>query len=226
MGIYHWKEQENKSFRVAAFGSSNTQLSFANAGRHNWVDWLHMNLQHTIGTHVTVTNLGIGGDKADDLLNRMERDVMPLNPSLVIVTIGGNDAAQEVPVIRFADNLKRICLNIREYQAIPVLQTYYCPVYHESPSGFQKRFEDMMQVERDLASEEGLELVDQLSCFEPLYRNDPATYTKLMRDWLHLNHLGNFVMGQFISTHYGMPALPIPEDLQPDLVPILAKLAL
>jgi len=224
MTVQRWKEQTDQSFRICAFGSSNTELSLANNGRHNWVDWLTINLRKEIGNHVTVTNLGIGGETTIDLLNRIERDVKPLQPTLVIVTIGGNDAITEMPPPLYAERLKTICSIIRGYQAIPVLQTYYCPVYHQGTPGFRTRFEANMQVNRDLSHELGLQLVDQYACFEPLYRMDPENYEKLMRDWLHVNHLGNLAMGQIISGSFGLPPIPVPEDLSEQFDPLFHKM--
>ncbi|RCX17697.1 lysophospholipase L1-like esterase [Fontibacillus phaseoli] len=224
MTIRQWKEQSDRSFRICAFGSSNTELSLENRGRHNWVDWFYINVRKEIGNHVSVTNLGIGGETAMDLLGRIGRDVNPLQPSLVIVTIGGNDAGTEVPTTLYAERLKTICSTIREYQAVPVLQTYYCPLYHQSPPGFRARFEANMQVNRDISSEWDIPLVDQYGYFEPLYHNDPETYEKLMRDWLHVNPLGNLVMGQFLSASFGLPPIPVPEDMQQEFNPLYEKM--
>ncbi|MBD2870976.1 SGNH/GDSL hydrolase family protein [Paenibacillus arenilitoris] len=222
--IKQWKEQSDKSYRICAFGSSNTELSLANDGKHNWVDWLYINLRKEIGNHVTVTNLGIGGETTIQLLDRMERDVKPLRPSLVIVTIGGNDASIEIPTALYAERLKKICSLIRSYQAIPVLQTYYCPVYSNAMPGFRERFEANMQANRELAAEMGLKLVDQYSFFEPYYRMYPNDYEKLMRDWLHVNHLGNLAMAQYISRSFGLSELPVPDEWESPFVPIYEKM--
>lgn len=220
MIIQQWKGVTDKSCRICAFGSSNTALSLFNNGRHNWVDWLYINLRKEIGNHVTITNMGIGGETTIDLLDRLERDIRPLQPSYVIVTIGGNDAASGMPTELFADRLKRICSTIREYNSIPMLQTYYCPVYRQGPPGFQARFEANMQVNRDVARELGLQLVDQYTYFEPLHRIDPDQYEKLMQDWLHVNHLGNLMMGQYISSCFGLPPIPVPADLKKEFMPL------
>lgn len=224
MTIQQWAKQTDQAFRVCAFGSSNTELSFVNNGRHNWVDWFQINLRNEIGKHVSVTNLGIGGETTVELLGRIERDVRPIQPSLVIVTIGGNDAVREMPVELYTERLRTICSLISEYQAIPVLQTYYCPMYHQGPPQFEERFQANMQANRDLSSELGLQLVDQYAFFEPLYRKYPEDYEKLMRDWLHVNHLGNLAMGQWISDCFGLPLLPVPEDMKAEFDPLFDKM--
>jgi lysophospholipase L1-like esterase len=213
MLVEQWKQQTDRSFRIAAFGSSNTELSLSNAGRHNWVDWLYINLRQQIGNHITITNLGIGGETTADLLNRVHRDVAPLQPSMAIITIGGNDANVQMPAIEYAERLRQLCGIIASYGAQPVLQTYYCPVYHECLPDFRERFETNMRIVRELAVELSTPLVDQYAFFEPFYRSNPDDYIKLMRDRMHVNHLGNLVMGQYISRCFGLSPLPVPDDL-------------
>jgi lysophospholipase L1-like esterase len=224
MLLDQWKVQTDRAFRICTFGSSNTELSFANNGRHNWVDWFYINLRQEIGSHVTVTNLGIGGETTINLLDRIERDVKPHQPALVIVTIGGNDANHEMPVKEYTERLKKICSLILQYQAIPVLQTYYCPVYHLSNDNFQTLFEAYMQVNRELSQEFGIPLIDQYAFFEPFYRSEPDEYEKLMRDWLHVNYLGNLVMAQVISRAFGLSFIPIPDDIANEFNPLYEKM--
>ncbi len=188
------------------------------------MDWLYIQVRKEIGNHVTITNLGIGGETTVNLLDRIERDVKPLQPSMVIVTIGGNDTVTEMPARLYAERLNEICMIIREYQAIPVLQTYYCPVYHQGPLGFQARFEANMQANRDLSEEMDIALIDQYAFFEPFYREYPQEYEVLMRDWLHVNHLGNLVMAQRAASGLGLPEIPVPEDLRREFVPLYEKM--
>jgi lysophospholipase L1-like esterase len=214
--IQQWKEQTQQSFRIVAFGSSNTELSWDNGGRHNWVDWLNLNLRAHIGRHICLINQGIGGETTENLLGRMGRDVFSFQPSVVIVTIGGNDAIQGFTLRQYSDNLRKICSLIRENNALPVLQSYYCPVYHQGNASFKQAFESFMQAVRILAQEMDIPLVDQYKRFEPFYRKHPEQYGKLMRDWMHVNHLGNLIMGMQISSSFGLPDIQIPEDIKPE----------
>ncbi|WP_168123209.1 SGNH/GDSL hydrolase family protein [Paenibacillus sp. HB172176] len=224
MIVQQWKQQADKSRRIVAFGSSNTELSFSNAGRHNWVDWLYINLRKHVGNHVVVINQGIGGETVLNLLERIDRDVRPLEPSMVIVTIGGNDTNIGMPVSEYRENLCQVCAIISSYGAQPVLQTYYCPLYHQMDADYRERFEARMNVIRDLAEELDLPLVDQYAFFEPFYSEQPDEYIKLMRDRLHVNHLGNLAMGQYISYCFGLPALPVPEDIASEFNPLYDRL--
>lgn len=70
----------------------------------------------------------------------------------------------------------------------------------------------------------GLLLVDQYTRFEPFYSRDPESYGRLMNDWIHVNHLGNLFMGQYISSCFGLPDLQIPQDIRQQAVELGAML--
>ncbi|OAS18151.1 hypothetical protein A8708_05970 [Paenibacillus oryzisoli] len=224
--LQQWKLNTDRSYRIIAFGSSNTESTWSSNGRHNWVEWLNINVRHHIGRHVCVINQGIGGETTDNLLARLHRDVLSFQPSAVIVTIGGNDAIQGLPLERYADNLRMICTRIRLENAEPILQTYYCPMYHQREDGFQSVFESYMEVIRTIAREMGVLLIDQYYCFEPLYRNQPEQYAKLMHDSIHVNYLGNLIMGMHVSRAFQLPDLQLPQDIMQETLQLKEQMDL
>lgn len=222
--INGWKDYQDKSFRIVAFGSSNTELSWWSNGRHNWVDWLYINFKANIGRNVTVINQGIGGDTTQQLLSRIDRDVLSFHPSMVIITIGGNDAIRGISLAQYIENLQQICSIVQKNNALPVLQTYYCPIYDDGMQGFEKLFGGIVQANRDISKKLGLPLIDQYSKLEPFYRKYPEDYKKIMRDWIHVNYLGNFLMALNASEVLGLPELEIPEDIEQDVRFLLTKM--
>jgi lysophospholipase L1-like esterase len=225
MNLTDWKQRPEISRRIVAFGSSNTALTADNEGRLGWAEWLHVQAREHIGSHVSVINQGVGGETTEHLLDRIGRDVEPLSPSLVIVTIGGNDMITEMPLPRYKSNLRQICELVRSFGAEPLLQTYYCPVYEDSGiPGFRPRFEAAMDAVRQTADELGTALADQYSHFEPFYRADPSDYRKLMRDWLHLNACGNLAMARYLLGRLGLPLANAPQSLEPEASLLLRRL--
>jgi hypothetical protein len=81
-----------------------------------------------------------------------------------------------------------------------------------------------MQANRNLANELGLTLIDQYRRFEPFYRRYPDDYAKLMRDWMHVNHLGNLLMAQNICDRFGLPPLAVPPDLSQEADMLFARM--
>jgi hypothetical protein len=81
-----------------------------------------------------------------------------------------------------------------------------------------------MEANRVLAKEMDLLLVDQYKHFEPFYRNHPDQYGQMMRDWIHVNHLGNLVMGMHISSEFQLPDLPIPQDIEQEALELIDQM--
>jgi hypothetical protein len=46
----------------------------------------------------------------------------------------------------------------------------------------------------------------------------------MMRDWLHVNYLGNFIVGLNASKALGLPDLQIPEDIEHDVKFLINKM--
>lgn len=200
-----WRKTPDMSTRIVAFGASNTAISENNEGLYNWVEWLNLSVRKDIGHHVNVINAGKNGDTTVDLLNRTHRDALSFNPEVVILTIGANDAAQGFTSNQYRQNLMKVCSLIQEHNAIPMLQTYYCPVYHEGINGFRAKFECFMEINRELAMILNVPLIEQYEQFKSFYCTNRNAYKKIMRDWIHLNHIGNYLMAcnaiEFLGLH-------------------------
>ncbi|MHA2394594.1 MAG: SGNH/GDSL hydrolase family protein [Promethearchaeota archaeon] len=199
-----WKNETHKPKRVIAFGSSNTELHWHSLGHFNWFSWLSSAMREWIGRHITTINQGIGGETARDLSKRIERDVISFNPDLVIVTIGGNDTWKGLAFQEYEDYLIRIIERIKQVNALPVLQTYYCLLYHEMDEIFQ-RFPKFVEINRKLSKEMEIPLIDQYKYFSPFYENNLEKYSEIMLDGLHVNPIGNAIMGVIASRLFSLP---------------------
>ncbi len=199
-----WKLNPQKPIRVVAFGSSNTELHWHSLGYFNWFSWLSSAMREWIGRHITTINSGIGGETSKDLLKRIDRDVLSFNPDLVIITIGGNDAWKGLTIQEYQNYLTQAVEKIKEIKALPVLQTYYCLLYNRMDRIFQ-RFPEIVEVNRNLSREMEIPLIDQYKYFSPFYEKDPNTYRNLMLDGLHVNQIGNALMGIIASRSFSLP---------------------
>jgi Lysophospholipase L1 and related esterases len=72
--------------RVVFAGNSITE-----AGFYGMYIWQYYQL-HFPEKRITVLNGGIGGDVAGQILNRFELDIMPLKPTVLVLTFGMNDS--------------------------------------------------------------------------------------------------------------------------------------
>jgi lysophospholipase L1-like esterase len=208
------KEADQDPKRIVAFGSSNTALTWGSNGMHNWVSWFGINIRETIGRHIAIVNQGINGDTTEHLIQRMERDVLSLSPKICMITIGANDAARRFEPQQYKNNMVHICERMREHHIIPVIQTYYYPLYESGPNGFKQLFEDFMELNREIGREMDIPIIDQYRYFERLYVQDQTVYSHIMRDWIHLNPIGQALMGEIASRAFGLPSLRIPNSMR------------
>ncbi len=88
--------------RIVAFGSSSTEGIGASSPANAYPARLQADLRTKLhGVEVTVVNRGIGGEHVDDMLARLERDVIGPEPQLVIWQTGSNDPLRGVSLEHF-----------------------------------------------------------------------------------------------------------------------------
>ena len=82
------------------------------------------------GQDVDVINLGIGGERTDQALNRLSRAVLALEPAVVTVMYGTNDSYVDqgksdsrISADQFEENLTRIVNELRRIGIQPVIMT-------------------------------------------------------------------------------------------------------
>lgn len=88
--------------RIIAFGSSSTEGSGASDATHTYPAQLQARLRAALGPRVTVLNHGKGGEDADNMIERITRDVIADRPALVIWQVGANAAMRRMDPGQFA----------------------------------------------------------------------------------------------------------------------------
>ncbi len=109
-------EQDQKA--VVFLGDSITQ---------GWGDDLHGSFPG-----MKVANRGISGDTTRGMLIRLEKDVLVLNPSSVVMLMGTNDLEEQAEPQTIADNVKLIIDRLKEHN--PELPIILCQVFPSSES--------------------------------------------------------------------------------------------
>ncbi len=99
---------EGKPVEIVALGSSSTAGSGASSPQASYPARLQAELLRRFpGRDIEVHNFGVGGQLARDMLERIEANVLPMKPSLVIWQTGVNDATQNVGIELFRQTLDR-----------------------------------------------------------------------------------------------------------------------
>jgi lysophospholipase L1-like esterase len=200
---------ESAFTRVIAFGSSNTERRLA--GMH-WFDCFELACRHTYGPHLACINSGRGGDTTRDLLERFERDCLAYRPNLVFLTVGGNDSNPDraLGVVEYRRNLETIIARLRALDCAVALQTYYAVDVSGISEAHATMFFAMMDTVRAVSAASGCLLLDHLARWELLRTQAYDVYARLMQDPMHVNTLGNQVIGLDIARAF---ALSLPDDV-------------
>jgi acyl-CoA thioesterase-1 len=124
-----------------------------------------------LGWHVRVTNVGIGGERTDQALERLERDVLARKPRLVAIMYGTNDSyvdagkdSSRLPMEAYRSNLQSLVERVRAAGATPILMTEPRWGAKAKSNGHgehpNERLEDYLDACRDVARTTKTPLVD------------------------------------------------------------------
>ncbi len=94
---------DGKPVVIVAFGSSSTAGAGATVPERAYPTQLERMLRISLPkATVTVVNRGIGGQAIDEMMGRIERDILSVRPALVVWQAGANDAIEKTDPTRFA----------------------------------------------------------------------------------------------------------------------------
>lgn len=123
------------------------------------------------GHDVSIVNVGIGGERTDQALARLDKDVIALKPAIVIIMYGTNDSYVDVgaktsrlSVEEFTGNLKELLTRLRNADITPVLMTEPRWGDKAGKNGAEEhpnvRLEDFMKACREVAKSQKVSLID------------------------------------------------------------------
>lgn len=153
------------------------------------------------GYEAEVLNVGVGGERTDQALERLDRDVLAKSPGIVTVMYGANDSyvdpgkiAPRLTPAQFRENLERIVDRLQAAGARVVLMTEPRWGAKPSPNGLGEhpnvRLEQFMILVREVASAKKVAIVDH---FEDWTRREKAglDLATVTTDLLHPNPAGH-----------------------------------
>lgn len=208
---------------VVSLGDSITRGVRSGVTEEETFSWDLQRALHSKENPVSVRNVGIGGERTDQALKRLDKDVLALKPRAVLVMYGHNDSYVDVgesaPRISrdaYADNLRKLVRNIRNSGAVPVLMTP--PAYssgNKNGIGMDPDIllEDYARTVRDVAAELRVPLVDHYSVWRKR-RDGGEDIRTLTTDGYHPNPAGHKLMAETI-----LPTLREVLDGKPVLSP-------
>jgi lysophospholipase L1-like esterase len=166
-------------------------------------------------------NRGIAGQTSGQLLQRMKDDVIDLHPEAVLILIGTNDLAREVPVTAIESNYQMLA-DVAAANKIKVMFAAVMPVsdYHKDqdpsyertpqrPAAFIKALNDWLQ---KFCSQRGYTYVDY---FTATVDDAGQFQTELSDDGLHPNAKGYRVMAPLAAAAIGKSPAPAETSQKP-----------
>lgn len=210
--------QAQVPIRIVALGSSSTWGTGASSRAHTYPARLEQELRTAWpDSDVRVINAGVGGQLARQMLTRIDKDVAPYHPQLVLWQTGVNDAIRGVPVAEYKGQLREGIARLRAVGADVVLidQQFY-------PS-FQKLKDGPLYMSgmRDVASELHVPVMQRFRIMQHLIASAQfTTATLLAPDQFHLNDraydcIGHLLAQSLRSAAAGPAQMAVSKDQAP-----------
>ena len=171
--------------RIVAFGSSSTEGIGASSPTKAYPALLEASLRKMYPQlgGVTVLNRGIGGEHVDDMMRRLDRDVIQAEPQLVIWQTGSNDPLRGVALDHFRDVTVGAIKRLQEAGIdVVLMEPQWCPTLDATPGS--SRFRDAV---REIGDALGVPVIRRADLMQDWIREGKLTRKQLFAsDGLHM----------------------------------------
>jgi len=153
---------------VVSAGDSLTQATFSS-------DYLSILRGRLKGQHYEFVNAGQLGDTSENLLKRIDKDVLARNPNFITILIGANDARKDTELKQaleaYRRNIEEIILKIRNKTNVPVAFISLAPLGENPNSEKNKTVERYNAILKDIATKQNLEYLPLFEKLIPILSN-------------------------------------------------------
>lgn len=173
-------------------------------------DWLFCNRPDL---RLNCRNGAIGGAILGDVLERFDSIAAPLKPGIMVMTIGGNDRAREIPLERFREQATTLCRRLRDHCGGRVLYLGNLLPLPDAPAAVQAKRRDTApyyaamaaaaEAHGGLAVDLGSVLVRRLEALKALWDGHGITH-----DGTHFNPVGYEIIATVVLRALGLVELP------------------
>jgi acyl-CoA thioesterase-1 len=200
--------QVGAPIRIVALGSSSTSGTGASSREHTYPARLEAELRAAWPqSDVRVVNAGIAGQLARHMLARIDKDVAPHKPTLVIWQTGVNDAIRGVPMDTYKQQLQSGIERFRALGAdVLLIDHQYYPRFAKLKNGPL-----YVTTMRDVAGQLGVPVVKRFAIMQHLIESAQfTTATMLSADQFHLNDSSYDCLGRLLAQSLRSAAASIP----------------
>ncbi len=159
-----------------------------------------------------VVNKGIGGQKAEDLIKRFQKDVVDQKPAFVTISIGINDVwhrlgkpHDEKVLADYRENVARM-VDMAQAAGIKVILLTPTVIQEDTNSEGNKRLVMYVEAEKEIAAEKKCQLVDLHEMFLTALKKKPQDMKGnwLTGDGVHMKPMGDAIMAAGVLRALGV----------------------
>lgn len=195
--------------KIAFLGDSITAAGFSNAG--GYVQLIGSGLAAN-GVKVELIGAGWSGHKSDQMLARLERDVISKKPQWMTLSCGVNDVWHGAKGIPLPDYQKNITAIVDQAQkaGIKVMILTSTMIGEDPKNPNNQKLEEYNQFLRKLATEKNCKLTDlnadMQAALVQTRQNKPATFkgNLLTTDGVHMAFPGDLMMASSVLKSFGL----------------------
>jgi lysophospholipase L1-like esterase len=163
-------------------------------------------------------NAGVAGDTAAGMHKRLERDVLPHKPDLVMLSAGINDILRKVSTADYEKDMAGIAERLQKEKIALVLLTpsILGPKHAEA----EKKLADYIAAIRTIAEKHGVRVAE---VHERMKEGRAAKKEMLEPDEIHLSFAGYQAMTRAVLDALGHKDAAVPAELKIELMPGIIK---
>jgi lysophospholipase L1-like esterase len=176
------------SLTIVALGSSSTSGTGATKPENNYPSRLAASLARRFpALQVRVVNRGIAGEEAPAMANRIDRDVLPEHPDLVIWQLGTNSLLHDEDTAAIAGVVRRGIERIEASGAdVMLMNPQYAPAVLQHP-----RYRDMLRLLDAVARSEDVPLFPRFAAMRHWAEEGRMPLPRMVApDHLHMTDAG------------------------------------
>ena len=214
--------------KIAFLGDSITQ--FGNSNKYGYLHLVISGLK-TAGIDAAAVPAGVSGHKSNNMLARVDRDVINKKPQWMLLSCGVNDVWHGINGVALEDykkNITGIC-DKADKAGIKVMILTATMIYENPDNAQNKKLAAYNEFLRGLAAKRGYLLADLNADMQAIVAAKPDKKVNVLTDdGVHMNIAGNKMMAKGILKAFGVPAEKFAEiekdwDNMPGRTPVIIE---
>jgi lysophospholipase L1-like esterase len=168
------------------------------------------------GVEATAIGAGVSGHKSNNMLERLERDVINRKPDWMTLSCGVNDVwhgANGVPLEQYKTNITAI-VDKCQAAGIKVVLLTATVIGEDLGNANNQKLAAYNDFLRALAKEKGCQLADLNADFQAILKAAPKPGSVLTGDGVHMNAAGNQAMAKGVLKALGLDAAQVDKAVE------------